>query len=629
MYKIFITGFVCLTVALLTACGGSDPAFTTPPGQGTQAPELESLVLLTSSPQLPSDGALPVNLTAQVKDASNNLVPDLAVSFSSDSGSLTVTQPVTDVSGQALATLSTLGDPTNRTITVTASVSDGTDTLTDTITVAVIGSQITITGPDNLSFGDVGNYDVKLVDAAGTGIPNVTVNLATDAGNALSAVSLVTDSAGAAQFTLTASQDDDTLTASALGIVATQQIAISSDSFAFLAPGADAEIPLNSNRTVTVRWTQAGAPVVGQQVNFSTTRGVLTPSADVTDTSGEVSVSIVSMNAGGASITASTIGGPSTQRAVEFVATVADTIEVQADPFTIAPNEQATVTAIVRDPNNNLVKNKDVVFQLDDVTGGVLSVGSAVTDSQGRAQTVYTASSTTSASGGVVITAFVQDTPAVTDDTALTVARREVFLSFGTGNTISEPNPAQYSMPFVLLVTDADGNGVAGAEVQLSLLSTHYLKGIWVADAVNDQWITGVTATCDDEDVNHNGVLDVGEDFNNNEHIEAGNVASIVADATTDETGTVLFEIVYAQQYGAWLDVRLEGKASVQGTEFAESMTFVLPVLAADVDSLDEAPPGVSVPPDPGPPAFDGGLVSPFGYNDVCNVPTAPLPPVP
>jgi len=37
MYKIFITGFVCLTVALLTACGGSDPAFTTPPGQGTQA----------------------------------------------------------------------------------------------------------------------------------------------------------------------------------------------------------------------------------------------------------------------------------------------------------------------------------------------------------------------------------------------------------------------------------------------------------------------------------------------------------------------------------------------------------------------------------------------------------------
>ena len=626
MHKVFITGLLCLTVALLTACGGSDPAFTTPPGQGSQAADLESLTLLTSSPQLPSDGALPVNLTAQVKDANNNLVPDLAVNFSSDSGSLTVTQPITDVSGQALATLSTLGDPTNRTITVTASVSDGTDTLTDTITVAVIGSQLTITGPDSLAFGDTGNYDVKLVDAAGNGIPNVTVDLSSQTGNVLSASSLVTDSAGAAQFTLTASQGDDTLSANALGIITQRAIAVSTDSFSFLIPAAAAEIPLNTNRTVTVRWTQAGVPVAGQQVDFSTTRGVLTPSSAVTDASGEASVTIASANAGGAGITASTTGGPSTQRSVEFVATVADAIEVQADPFTIAPNEQSTITAIVRDPNNNLVKNKDVVFQLDDVTGGVLSVGAAETDSQGRAQTVYTASSTTSASGGVVITAFVQDTPAVTDDTALTVARREVFLSFGTGNTISEPNPAQYSMPFVLLVTDADGNGVAGAQVQLSLLSTHYLKGSWVADAVNDQWVTGVTATCDDEDVNHNGVLDAGEDFNNNEHIEAGNVASIVADATTDETGTVLFDIVYAQQYGAWLDVRLEGKATVQGTEFAESMTFVLPVLAADVDSLDEAPPGVSVPPDAANNLPNGGLVSPFGYNTVCDVPTAPLP---
>src|SRR5262245_34407252 len=151
MHKLFNALLLCLTVSLLTSCGGSDPAFTTPPGQGTQPPELESLTLLTSSPQLPSDGALPVNLTAQVKDASNNLVPDLAVSFSSDSGSLTVLQPITDASGQALATLSTLGDPTNRTITVTASVSDGTDTLTDTITVGVIGSQLTITGPDSLA----------------------------------------------------------------------------------------------------------------------------------------------------------------------------------------------------------------------------------------------------------------------------------------------------------------------------------------------------------------------------------------------------------------------------------------------------------------------------------------------
>jgi hypothetical protein len=619
MHKLYTAVLLGVAVTLLAACGGSDPAFTESPDQGGQtAVDLATITLLASSPQLPSDGALPVNLTAQVKDANNNLVPDLTVSFGADSGSLSVTQPITDVAGQALATLTTLGDPTNRTITVTASVSDGTNTLTDTLTVTVIGTQLTITGPDSLSFGDVGNYAVKLVDAAGNGIPNATVTLSSSTGNALSTTSLVTDSAGAGQFTVTASQGDDTLTAQALSVTATRDVTVSPDSFTFLTPDADAEITLNSDRTVTVRWTSAGVPVAGQEVNFSTTRGILTPTSASTDASGEVEVTIRSANAGGASITASTDSGPTTQRSVEFIATQPDTLDLQADPFTIAPNEQATITAIVRDPNNNLVKNREVIFQLDDVTGGTLSVGSAETDSQGRAQTVYTASGTTSASEGVVINAAVQDFASVTDTTALTVARREVFLSFGTGNEMSEPDPATYSVPFVLFVTDADGNGVAGAEVQLSLLSTHYLKGDWVADVINDVWITSVNATCDDEDVNSNGVLDEGEDFNLNNHVEAGNIAAIAATGTTDENGEVHFDISYPQVYGLWLDVRLEGKATVQGTEFAESLTFVLPVIASDVDSLDTAPPGVLIPP--------GILVSPFGDNGTCNAASAPLP---
>jgi hypothetical protein len=110
MHKLFPAVLLCLVVALLAACGGNDEAFTAPQQPGTQI-DLQSLTLLTSSPQLPSDGALPVNLTAQVKDANNNLVPDLTVSFSADSGSLSVSQPITDASGQALATLSTVGDP--------------------------------------------------------------------------------------------------------------------------------------------------------------------------------------------------------------------------------------------------------------------------------------------------------------------------------------------------------------------------------------------------------------------------------------------------------------------------------------------------------------------------------------
>lgn len=628
MYKTYTAVLSCLMLTLLTACGGGgDGAFTSSPDPGVITTPLAEVTLLTSSPQLPSDGALPVTLTALVKDANNNVVPDLTVSFASDSGSISVVQPVTDASGQAIATLTTLGNPMNRTITVTATVSDGTNTLSDTATVAVNGTQLTITGPDNLALGDTGNFQVQLVDAAKKAIPNVTVTLSSSAGNTLSAETLVTDSAGAAQFTLTVSQTGpDTLTALALGIAATHGIAVSSDSFTFVTPAAGTEIPLNADRDVTVRWTQAGVPMINKEVMFSTTRGILTPSTGFTNANGEVTVSITSANAGGANITAKAVGGPSTQRAIEFVAVVADTLEAQADPFTIAPEGQSTITAIVRDPNNNLVKNKQVIFQLDDVTGGNLSVGSAVTDSQGRAQTVYTANTTTSASEGVVITAFVQDSPAVTDSTALTVARREVFFSFGTGNEMSEPDEATYDVPFVIVVTDSDGNAVAGVDVQLSLLSEHYLKGIWVADTLADQWVTETRATCDDEDVNHNGVLDAGEDFNGNLHIEAGNIAAITAGATTNENGTVLVHIVYPQVYGNWLDVSLQVKTTVQGTEFAESLTFILPVIASDVDSLDEAPPGVSVPPDPANGLPAGGLVSPFGYSNDCAIVTAPLP---
>jgi len=109
--------------------------------------------------------------------------------------------------------------------------------------------------------------------------------------------------------------------------------------------------------------------------------------------------------------------------AADFIATDPTQIAVQASPSTVAPTAQSTVTAVVRDPANNLVEGKTVTFQLTDVTGGTLSVGSAVTNSQGVAQTVYTAGSQTSAANGVIVAATVQGTsPPLTSSTALTVA---------------------------------------------------------------------------------------------------------------------------------------------------------------------------------------------------------------
>ena len=159
----------------------------------------------------------------------------------------------------------------------------------------------------------------------------------------------------------------------------------------------------STTQTFTVRWLTNGSPVaVGTPVTFTTTRGTITGSTGLSQRPAATPSSrSASTSAGGASIVAGTVAGDTAARSRRVRCETAATIDVQASTFTVGPDEQATITAVVRDPANNLVKNKTVTFTLTDVTGGTLSLASAVTDSQGRAQTVYTAGASTSARDGV------------------------------------------------------------------------------------------------------------------------------------------------------------------------------------------------------------------------------------
>jgi hypothetical protein len=335
-----------------------------------------------------------------------------------------------------------------------------------------------------------------------------------------------------------------------------------------------------------------------------------------TNASGDASVTVSATNAGPAVITATNNAGTSIQLPIEFVATTPATLDLQADPFTVPTTQQSAITAIVRDANGNLVKNQLVNFVLNDITGGSLSVAQAMTNSQGRAQTFYNAGATTSAVDAVRIDATVQGT-AVTDFVNLTVARREVFISIGTGNQIAEPNEAQYLKQWIIQVTDAQGNGVSGVGVTASVLSVRYWEGQRDAPMGASHWQTrpGIEALpaqgCPDEDVNRNGVLDAGEDANTSGRIEAGNILTVAphngsgSSVTTDANGFALLDVFYPQEFAYWLEVTLEARTSVQGTEFKESTTFVPPGLDSDFQ--------VST----GPPGFQ----SPFGVDGVCATP--------
>jgi hypothetical protein len=584
--------------------------------------------MTTSLPQIPSNGSTNATITAFVRDANNAFLPGVTVTFSASSGGLAVTSAVTDANGQATASLGTAGDPTNRAITVTATAG----TKTATVLVGVDGTTVSLSGPASLIQGNSGTYTVSLTDSATAPISGQTVAVASKAGNTLSSASLTTDTQGHASFSVTGTvAGADTLTATVLGQSATAQVTVSNQAFAFTLPAADALIALSANQTVKLVWTTAGVPQAGKTITFSTTRGTFNGSATATtamattDANGLATATIAAANAGPAIITASS-AGVSADLAVTFVSTDPNAIAVQASPATVPTLGQSTITAIVRDPANNLVEGQSVSFQLNDVTGGSLSVGSAITDVQGKAQTVYTASNTPSASNGVTITATIPAAPAVPAANAtLTVGGETVFLSLGTGATISEnADKTQFLMPFVIQAQDAAGNAVNGVNITLNIQPLQYGKGKYVV--YGGDWVQTSGAAyntippgptvCANEDVNYNGILDAGEDFNNDGKLEPGNIAAVSpgtvttastvitnGSSTTTIDGSAALTVTYPEDHALWVQVKLIATATVSGTENSTSSTFWLPILSTYVTTTTSSPPG---------------YISPYGVAQSC-----------
>ncbi len=584
------------TVITVTAgTGGVSGKVTVTVGNAQQ-----TLSVITSLPQIPSDGTKSATITALVRNAQNQFVAGVAVTFTATSGGLTVTQATTNASGAATATLSAAGDPTNRTITVTATAG----ATSATVPVSVTGTKLTLSGPASLVQGSQGSFNVALVDSGSNGIPNVAVTLASALGNTLSATTVTTNAAGQSTFTLTAANSGtDTITATALAQQATQSIAISNQNFSFTAPAANTQVNLGTSATLNVVWTAGGVVQTGQTVNFSATRGTLSASSATVGSTG-ASVTISSTTAGPAVISA-TGNGVTAQLTINFIATTPTSVAVQASPSTIVTQGQSTITATVRDANNNLVQNQVVNFSISqDSTGGSLSAASATTDAQGQASTVYTASTTTSASNGVIISATVQGVPP--GSATLTVGGQTVFLSLGTGNLITEYSTTQYSIPYTVQAIDAAGNGVNNVAVTFTVTSLAYFKGYLTFPTGATSWgfqsttastdpdvYTPIGAGCKSEDVNGNGILDTGEDYNQNGRLDPGLVVSSdVGSATTANGGTAAVNLIYPKDHAYYVYVRLTATGTVGGTQSSTSADFVLPGAAADYNTATIQPPG-------------------------------------
>ncbi len=615
------------TVTATYSGASADVAFNSAgDGGGTVDITVGSVALIADTLQLGSGASGKVELSALVRDTNNVVLAGVPVSFSSDSGELVQIDSTTANNGVARATLTTQIDKNNRDIVVTARVQQQSSQLT----VAVVGTSIEIAAPDSVVLSDTATIDLFLTDANGNGIQGVDIEVVSALGNTLSDTSPATSgNAGKASFTYTATNSGvDTLTVTALGVTNSVTISISADAFAFLTivggdgaalPGSPVqEVNLNTAQQISVEWLINDTPNGGEDVAFSTTRGVianteaelLNNTVSVTGTTDNDGVAVAYIQSEYAGlVTLSAVGGSagnavSAKKLVEFVANNPSKVETQAFPAQVGVGESSAIRAIVRDANNNPVKNETVVFTLDNAAGGTISNGTAKTNSQGVASTVFTADSSTGSGvngTNLIVKASLARDNTIFDETDLAVGARTLFFRFGTGNVITKPSISTYSKEFSIIVTDSSGNAVVGQQLNVAVASINYRKGSWAAfpeaPAAFKNWRASGSApaisdpiNCVSEDANFNGVLDSGEDINADGQLTPGNFAVVSDIEPSDGSGIVTFNIIYPQDVGSWLDVRIQVSGFAAGTENISYREYSLPTAADDLTTETSRP---------------------------------------
>lgn len=622
----------CIATLLSAGCSGDaqrEFEETTTGGTTAAAGVPAAEVLLTQSAvTVTSDGRQTVRFFATVKGAGNVALAAQPVVFAASGAgvTLTVVLPATGAQGQPAEALLSVTESTNRALTVTAT-SGGRSASGE---VAVVGTSVAITGPASVATGAAATFQVLVKDASGGPLAGKPLTATSAAGNPVSLVPASTDSRGAASLVLTpASSGTDTVTVSAAGASGQLSVQVSPTAMSFDTPPEATEIVVNSPpRAIRIRVLENGVPLANAAIGFTATRGTLGAASVTTDGAGYASTTIASPETGRALVAATAPNGTVATREMSFVADRAARIEVQASPTTVGVNvsgsttESSQITAVVRDLANNPVRGARVNFTASDPSGGAgLSQSFALTDASGRATTTFLPGPLPTGADRIVVTGTVDCTYTATgvqcvppgagvlftDQTQLTASRRTLQIRIGTGNEIkkieSAPAPVFNEMPYGVVVTDSAGNPVGGVKLNATVVGLDYRKGFWfrIPCGPGDPcWSQQVDATCPSEDANTNLLLDPGEDLNRDGVLTPGNVGAAyfgptgeLTSAVSDSEGSAVLRIRYLRDRSLWVNTRIRITASVpDGTEGAESVAFVLPVISADLKDAGAPPPG-------------------------------------
>lgn len=362
-----------------------------------------------------------------------------------------------------------------------------------------------------------------------------------------------------------------------------------------------------------------GIPMAGQDVTVSAT-GLPTGGGKTSD-AGYYEFTYDAPGTAGSLVITGSAAGISDVATVQVQATgvVDDAVgpvssaSVSASPNTVSVNtegnttNQSQIRALFVRADNSPIQNVRVRFDLNgdpNSVGGVLSSGSDMLYSSavGTVTVSYIPGTRSSPTDGVTVRAcwdysdFAVGACPNAKTTKLTVTSEAISVSIGTNGSI-EIGDAQltYIKKFAVLVVDSAGNAMPGVTISPVVDLGFYRKGYYESLGDWSQVISTAPAEleCFNEDLNRNGVLDAGEDYNGNSKLEprkADVSIRMVGSSTTDASGLAVLQIEYPQSVASWDYFTVTVSASgVSGTEGTATYSGWLPVLA-DALKADSSP---------------------------------------
>lgn len=615
--------------ALLSACGGggSGNSSTTPVAPVTPVPTASAISLGATLTTVASDNSNSTTITATVVDASNAAVSGVTITFSADTGFLSLASAVSDASGKATVTFSSgTSNPSSRTATITATAS-GKSTQ---IPIRISGAVVTLASTTSslLVGGSPATLTVTVRGPSGAVLPGQTVTLTTSGTGsvALAPTTGTTDATGTFTTTVTPGASGSvTVTVTTVGETRTFVYTVAGASVAFqiTAPTSDpTAASIGTPVTVTV-----SAPSPTTSVTFVSTLGTWDATGNSTVTKavvgGVASADLVSTVSGVASVQ---VYDPSrtsisATRAISYTASAsaARRITVQASPSVVAPSTGgatgiATLTASVTDASGNPVGGAAVAYTIINPTGGgetilpavgVTSVLATSSVALGQTQTTFTAGSLPSSATGVQIRATIVGTSIATNtspsgaDASVVIGGTAGSVTIGRATVIStDTSNTIYILPMSVLVADSNGNPVANTTVSLSAwpIAFNASGTACSANPANDYY--------NEDDIQaapfyENLSLDPGEDgvrksYQTGALVGGGRLdgqltppnsaaGTLPATVTTNASGVATFNLTYTKSNALWITDRIRARTIVQGTETVGQITFRLPAMLSDI----------------------------------------------